>query len=186
MIAAEFARRMGGRFLQNLTHRIIYFGSGDDAGDVNRHIENDLNYLEQEVQNLTHVNQHAPTLAPQLLIWKNGVMLTELLDSYHWLAPGEALGRYVLNAIEAFDSLGDLPRDPRYDDSAVDELVANGWGAIDFSQIHYECNFDTKQARRLGAAAAANIATDHIAHHDARQTNIAWHPENGSRLIDLS
>jgi len=132
-------------------------------------------------------------------------------SGWHWKAPKEAITQYTEDILAALDTLQstqilqapEFHRDiaPTYetfwregwdaidDDSAVqivDRITqfAEGWtsGQRD-AAIQLAESFEDLRAQ---AATLERSPQLYPAHNDARQSNIAWHPEKGVKIVDWS
>ena len=134
-------------------------------------------------------------------------------DGWVWRAPNEtySLQQYLADTIEAFDTLQQLeaPVEPKYQTAIQDTystLWQEGWDAITDKSLeaivnkirHFSANWSAPRHETSEAFISAlpfikekslNIDRGQAlftAHNDARQSNIAWHPERGTRLVDWS
>jgi ADP-ribose pyrophosphatase YjhB (NUDIX family) len=134
-------------------------------------------------------------------------------DGWQWRAPKqpEALDQYIHDTLEAFNQLQLVtpPAQPEYHNSIKDTystIWEEGWDSIDdeslqriidkirgFSNKWKEEQIDLSEALIASLSDIMN-QTSHqardeqlfMAHNDARQSNIAWHPNRGTRLVDWS
>jgi len=169
-------------FIKVHTPEIYY---DDNNGTAEEYSNKDLRYLEQEADNLQYVNNHNPSLVPQLLLYKDGVMMIEVMDDCHWLAPRDALNDYVRDTMKILKGIETLPLGD-YSDSTMQGLLRENWSEVNFEKIPNGYTVNLELLRDLGATAIKGIESDRIVHHDAHQLNIGWHPERGSRLVDFS
>jgi len=134
-------------------------------------------------------------------------------DGWQWRAPKqpEALHQYIQDTIEAFDELQSVtpPTQPEYHNSINDTystIWEEGWDSIDdeslekivtkirnFSNNWNDEQIETSEALISSLPTIQNQTTHQtrnqqlfMAHNDARQSNIAWHPNRGTRLVDWS
>ena len=134
-------------------------------------------------------------------------------DGWQWRAPKqpEVLDQYIFDAIEAFDHLQQItpPAHPEYHTAINDTystIWEEGWDSIDDESLQkivvkirsFSDNWNPQQVE-LSESLIASLPeirqqTSHqtrdeelfMAHNDARQSNIAWHPDYGTRLVDWS
>jgi 8-oxo-dGTP diphosphatase len=134
-------------------------------------------------------------------------------DGWQWRAPKqpEVLNRYITDIIKAFEQLQRVspPLHPTYHEEIKDTystLLEEGWESIDSEAMEeiigkiraFSNNWSSEQTNRSEALIGAlpqmkrrmeswnrkdNV---YMAHNDARQSNIAWHPKHGTRLVDWS
>lgn len=134
-------------------------------------------------------------------------------DGWIWRAPSDErlLDSYISDTLEAFDTLQQIkpPLSPRYHEDIKDTystLWEEGWDAIDeellekitqkirqFSAEWTKEQYDASEGLinslpilRQKAMAMNRDVPLYLAHNDARQSNIAWHPTEGTRLVDWS
>ncbi len=136
-------------------------------------------------------------------------------DGWQWEAPMNASHEYVQDVLTVLKELETVPVasqlqeiDPK---GSLDRLLKKGWGKINNSeatdissriqyfgdQLHPHVLSGTEylydllapnsiEVTRSRLRTYTQIPTNTIAHFDARQNNIAWHPEKGVRLVDMS
>lgn len=134
-------------------------------------------------------------------------------EGWVWRAPNdtELYGRYVQDTIQALNELQDVtpPSSPAYHEAIKDTystLWEEGWDAIDdkkvqkiiekirqFSTQWTPEQYDASEGliHSLPIMRQKALAIDRgkplfMAHNDVRQSNIAWHPSHGTRLVDWS
>ncbi len=129
-------------------------------------------------------------------------------NGWLWRAPDDAIDSYVADCLEAFATLEQLPipSDTTAIPSALGVYYEQGWQALDHNQQVLLATFtdhtmphlrpdSQKTAGRLSEnlgnlrehALAHSLPDSYVfCHHDARQANIAWHPEHGARMVDWS
>jgi hypothetical protein len=134
-------------------------------------------------------------------------------DGWTWRAPKQpdTFEKYIFDTIKTFDSLQTItpPLQPQYHASVQDTystLWQEGWDSITertLEQIidkikEFSNNWNVKQfkvskefintlpAIREQALGLTRNEELFMAHNDARQSNIAWHPYHGTRLVDWS
>lgn len=134
-------------------------------------------------------------------------------NGWAWRAPNETelFNQYVSDTIKAFDALQNLnaPAQPEYHSSIQDTystLWQEGWDAITDENMdkivnkirHFSSAWDAEHTQtsevfiaRLPLMKEKSLTIDRhqelfMAHNDARQSNIAWHPQYGTKLVDWS
>jgi ADP-ribose pyrophosphatase YjhB (NUDIX family) len=129
-------------------------------------------------------------------------------DGWHWRAPRDSIDAYVADIFTALDRLEQIP----LPDTVLDNkgpinhmLYQLGWMQYDFfnSVQRLQILFDSWSPQfynhfrdvalelpdatyRLYQGVAPVDDATVLAHHDMRQSNIAWHPDHGARLVDWS
>jgi len=171
-------------------------------------------YLRKEAETLASLRDkgfpHIPGLS---MLYDDSLLVIEGLpesQGWHWRAPGdeELRERYIretlasLRQLESQEALQDDALTP-----SIVSFIEEGWDALDSEQQLASVR-DKIQKLQPGlhlttAAAARRLSSDieslrdttlgsdimidsALSHHDARQANIAWHPEHGVRLVDWS
>jgi hypothetical protein len=159
----------------------------DDSGTAADYAARDHELLEHEAKSLDLVNQASNDLAPRLLLFCEGVMLTEYLAHRRWLAPGASdISRYARDVLSTLDGLQNLPVAGQLHRETVDNLMARNWAEVDFSRIPFPEAEPLVNFREIGEKAIKNLVSVAPTHHDAHQNNIGWNSSSGARLIDFS
>lgn len=164
-------------------------------------------YLEKEAAVYSHLRKHSFTHIPNKHSYKHGTLILSAhheRDGWLWRAPKDnTLSAYIQDCLQAFALLETLPYDEQLDgDTTLDYLWYNSWGSkesladsLDKSVKHW-----SHKLTERNVLTARRLATHHtkyridsmpspssgISHHDARQSNIAWHPAYGSKIVDWS
>ena len=133
-------------------------------------------------------------------------------EGWTWRAPKtEHFDRYVTETLLAFSQLQrvPVPSDPAYHEhieKTHDTFWKEGWEAIDTNTIEeirariaalsaeWTPEFKAAAARLADAIPTLEQKSSTInrtpalfmSHNDARQSNVAWHPEHGVRIVDWS
>jgi len=134
-------------------------------------------------------------------------------DGWQWRAPKqpEMLDVYIQDTLEAFNQLQLItpPIQPEYHTAIKDTystIWEEGWDSIDDEALqtivakirHFSDSWSAEQMELSEALIASlpdikNQTSQQtrdeqlfMAHNDARQSNIAWHPNHGTRLVDWS
>ena len=134
-------------------------------------------------------------------------------DGWAWRAPTDKpnLEQYISNTIEAFGALQQCnsPAESNYSSPIQDTystLWQEGWDSLDDESTEqvidkirrFSANWDTPRYEiserfiaELPLIKEKSTSIDRnqplfTAHNDARQSNIAWHPQYGTRLVDWS
>lgn len=168
-------------------------------------------YLEKESATMSHLRLSGFRAIPdQSLLYENSLILQALRpeDNWHWRAPGELLEPYLVDTLTMFAELEKilLPSDTFPIEASIESFSKEGWADFDeekqhqlallFEQFQPRLNeesiatarelIDQIDALRTQARQPHKQAELVLCHHDARQSNIAWHPEHGAKLIDWS
>jgi len=134
-------------------------------------------------------------------------------DGWQWRAPRnpDEFDQYVQDTLDSFEELQRLesPATPKYHQHIQDTyttLWREGWDSIDDQSVErivnkvrqFSSNWSDEQynacEQMISNLHAIKLKSLHIrreqplfmAHNDARQSNIAWHPKHGTRLVDWS
>lgn len=172
-------------------------------------------YLQKEFALYTHLSQHGYTAIPKRFDLIDDELLAmdalPTADNWQWKAPHNALDAYTKDVLVALESLEavPLPATPLYQEAINDTYMTywvEGWDALDtdrleaarlkISELSSEWD-DQRKAEAIalqqslshlrdGALAIERDQPLYFAHNDARQSNIAWHPEHGAKLVDWS
>lgn len=165
------------------------------------------NYRSLEKQGFAHIPARVGLISDTIL----GMDYLDVKDGWQWRAPDFAIDRYLSDVLRAFDDLQQATplESPQYhtDISPTYETFwREGWDAIDddsreriknrvlelsnlwdkYKQegAHTLYNaLDTLQQRSIEINRTPAM---YMAHNDARQSNIAWHPEYGVKIVDWS
>jgi len=160
--------------------------------------------------------QHFSHIPDRVALIDDTVLAMDALhpnDGWQWRAPKqpEALDLYIQDTLDAFNRLQLVtpPVQPEYHTSIKDTystIWEEGWDSIDDKSLqnivakirHFSDSWSAKQTEMSEALIAFlpeiknqafNQTRDeqlYMAHNDARQSNIAWHPNHGTRLVDWS
>jgi 8-oxo-dGTP diphosphatase len=127
---------------------------------------------------------------------------------WQWRAPKDATDKYIRDCLNAFTTLESMPIPADTTDipSSIASYYENGWRSL--SETHFDEivsfvdnhtsllrpeSIDTvtqllRDLPTLRQRAITNPRPDSyvFCHHDARQANIAWHPDHGVKMVDWS
>ncbi len=168
-------------------------------------------YLDKEAFTMAHLRQSGYDGIPAQSVLCGDAIIMEALrpdDGWRWRAEAETLDNYVWAAAEKFARLETipLPADSFAIEPSYVSFIKEGWQTIDERVVSQLCQIlpdFLNQMTPHSQAIAQDLLTDlsslrragtqpnrfHLqafCHHDIRQSNIAWHPEHGSRLVDWS
>lgn len=169
-------------------------------------------YLQKEAKVMSHLRtqgyNHLPAhseLVSNVTLFMEGYNPE---NGWHWRAPIESTEQYINDCLEAFEQLEEQPIFPDTDEvlAPLESFHSEGWVEIDdekYSALrntaeklspHFQASTRESLEKLLADIPALRSAAQQmpaperyvLAHHDARQSNIAWHPDEGARLVDWS
>ena len=168
-------------------------------------------YLEKEAFTMAHLRQHGFTHVPDRSVLYGDTLAMDALridDGWKWRANSDTIDAYITDSLEALRALAvvPVPADSFTIDPSYESFASEGWRAFtDETRAQLEQRFIQFSPRLTQASqlTAQEMLTDlndlqHIArmprtrkplvfcHHDLRQSNLAWHPDHGSKLVDWS
>jgi len=166
-----------------------------------------LRYLEKEANVYQHLRDMQFAHIPMSHHFSDGVLLLSGLteqDGWHWKIPsGHNGAKYVVSALNALEALQSIDTHHMFDtEPSANFFWQEGWGSdksmleairshkhIWSSRLRENSN---QSLERLAMSlttvqlSAPLPVTGHISHHDIRQSNLAWHPVEGTVLVDWS
>lgn len=191
-------------------HSVFIKQTSTKYGDVKR---NRLRqYLRKEAFIISYLRCHGYSGIPSRSILRDDdTFIMETMtpnEGWLWRAKSETLDAYIKSAKEKFDELENIPLPPDTFDieSSRDSFIKEGWGSLDEQKIAKLRELSLGFLDRL-TPHSQNIAKKLLAdlptllnaggrhsdikklvfcHHDIRQSNMAWHPKRGTKLIDWS
>ena len=169
-------------------------------------------YLRKEAFTTSYLRCHGYSGIPSRSILRDDdtfIMETMTPDEgWLWRAKNETLDIYIKSAKEKFDELENIlvPPDTFDIESSRDSFIKEGWVSLDEQKIAklrelslgfldrltpHSQNITKKLLADLPALLNAGGRHSDIkklvfCHHDIRQSNMAWHPKRGTKLIDWS
>jgi len=173
-------------------------------------------YLQKEYSLFDHLAKRGYTAIPNRFdLVDDSLLAMDALhpdEGWLWDAPyDEQIDQYISDVIDALDSLQstEAPVAPTYHEDINDTYTTfweEGWDAIDddsmtaiINKIHLLSANWTDDQKALASdladflpqlrGTASQLDRDvplYMAHNDARQSNIAWHPDQGVKLVDWS
>lgn len=173
------------------------------------------NYLVKEHETYKHLESQGFKAIPRQIELIDDTLLSmehfNEEDGWYWRAPRDQLDTYVTDAFASFDALqATAPiKNPSYAEDVAptyETFWQEGWDAIDddltrtiidritefsgqWQPHHQAAAFELIEALPNLREHASMIQRDQAlypAHNDARQSNIAWHATEGSKLVDWS
>jgi hypothetical protein len=166
-----------------------------------------LRYLEKEYQVYRYLHDNKYIHIPDEHHYKDGVLVLNGLrveDGWHWKIPASTHSEaYITSILQALDTLESISTDAMFDNEpSVQFFWEKGWGSKDSVLEAIETHHGKwgsllrKETEKDLAELAHSIDLirlttppkigSHISHHDIRQSNIAWHPEHGTVVVDWS
>lgn len=169
-------------------------------------------YLRKEAFTMSYLRCHGYSGIPHRSILRDDdTFIMETMTSnegWLWRAKNETLDAYVKSAKEKFNELENIPLPPDTFDieSSRDSFIKEGWASLDEQKIAKLRELSLGFLNRLtphsqnitkkllaDLPALLNTRGRHgdikklvFCHHDIRQSNMAWHPKRGTKLIDWS
>lgn len=195
----------GEKLVFSKAHRDENFTDADKA-------ERSKLYLQKEADVMAHLRTKGFSAVPEYSILLDSNLLMEAFEpanDWRWRAPKDAtVAHYIADTLKAFDELEALPLSSETFDIEPSYLSfrKEGWESMnervlttlrERAEAFYPRMNETSQVsgrqllesidelRREGLqphAPERYVAS----HHDARQSNLAWHPDHGVRVIDWS
>lgn len=178
-----------------------------DLFTIDKKRDESLRYLAKEAEVYSHLRNHSFRHIPAEHHFKDGVLLLSGLrdtDGWHWKIPvGEHARTYIRSVLTALDTLQSTPTHTMFDtEPSVDYFWQTGWGT-DKSMVNAVATYHEKWGSALHPGTKHSLAklnasiddirlhappkiSTHMSHHDIRQSNLAWHPELGTVIIDWS
>lgn len=178
-----------------------------DADKANR----SYTYLEKEALTMAHVRQHDFNGVPGRSMLVHNSLLMEALrpeDGWQWRAPTDAVDAYINDTLSIFNHLETVPvaADSFDIEPSYTSFIKEGWWALDdeaIAALHTRAQDFMPHLTPDSQASAIDMFSDLpllqkagseprpidtlvFCHHDVRQSNLAWHPNHGSKLVDWS
>lgn len=176
--------------------------------------ERSKKYLQKENHIYQHVAVYHPTILPHSvrMVEDHSIVMQALTaeDGWQWRAPAGDFDRYVQDVMEHLKQLQMIPlpdekfhshMNPTYDTHKIE-----GWDTINdlslaaiiakMHEFHPKLRPDFQATALNMANSLPTLAYDAMAivepdelffcHHDFRPANLAWHPTEGTRIVDWS
>lgn len=173
--------------------------------------ERSFTYLEKEARTMAHLREHGFCGVPERSTLHVNTLIMDALTpeaGWQWHAETETVKDYVGSALELFSELEEvpIPRDAFPIEPSYDSFIREGWQSFD-DIMHEKLEqrlhdflphlrpHSQETVRKLFAdlpslqrAGLEPHAPERLVfcHHDVRQSNLAWHPKHGTRLVDWS
>ena len=168
-------------------------------------------YLAKEAATMAHLRHCGYGGVPARSVLHDDALIMDALspeDGWRWRAEADTLDEYVRSAAETFRKLETMPMpaDSFDIEPSHTSFMKEGWWALDDGVIDtlsrivptfmdrltphsqnaaVELLADLPDLRRAGMQ-PRHVDNLVFCHHDIRQSNMAWHPEYGTKLIDWS
>ena len=169
-------------------------------------------YLRKEAFTISYLRCHGYSgIPPRSILRDDDTFIMETMtpnEGWLWRAKSETLDAYIKSAKEKFDELENIPLPPDTFDieSSRDSFIKEGWASLDEQKIAklrelslgfldrltpHSQNIAKKLLADLPALLSAGSRHSDLkklvfCHHDIRQSNMAWCPKRGTKLIDWS
>lgn len=172
-------------------------------------------YLVKEHSTYEHLRKNGFTAIPEEFTLLEDTLLAmnhlSQDEGWTWQAPEENNLRYIEDVLSSLDTLQTIqPINPETTQhnvsSSYETFWREGWDAMDDAMIkkiikrvseltgswhlahkkHASQLVHSLQSIRLHSTTIDRNPSMYFSHNDARQSNIAWHPENGTRIVDWS
>jgi hypothetical protein len=168
-------------------------------------------FLDKEARVYNHLENHDFTHIPKLELYDENMLVLRGLTSqkgWHWRTPNNQLQQeqYILDVLASFKALESVPpmKTNHQDEVSLDTFYNYGWDKLHDintsnlvsnnlvrwrNSLHPETPRSALQLAKFAQTLAVkriNIQKNVFNHHDARQSNIAWHPEYGVKIVDWS
>lgn len=168
-------------------------------------------FLEKEYRLYCHLSENKYTHIPKYVDYAENILVLQGLtktNGWYWRAPKDKLnyGKYAEDVLTALKELEPIPCHTRnsIDEVAIDVFYNNGWDILHELDIQklissgiskWSDSFHpdtTTSAKKMLNLVDTLIVKRHqinssvLNHHDARQANIAWHPNFGTAVVDWS
>lgn len=169
-------------------------------------------YLQKEADVMAHLRTNEFTAVPKYSLLLDSTLLMDAFSPDHdwrWRAPKDAtIAHYITDTLQAFEALEAMPlMNETFDiEPSYQSFKHEGWEALDESTLKILSERATlffprmnETSQRAAKELMSNLATlreeglarytpeRYVAsHHDARQSNIAWHPKHGVKVVDWS
>lgn len=177
---------------------------------------NSRQYLEKEAAYMRHIQEVAGEAVPQVHGVVDDALVLESLSQergWYWRAPQNEDQReqYIQDVLGVFEQIEHAPVIPRRlidSQPALDVFLKDGWQALPKKKpklikkaSDWRSQLSSENQRYFArlmndmmfiepAEVAQNLSKLNkkqvLSHHDARQANIAWHPDHGVKIVDWS
>ncbi|OYX37865.1 hypothetical protein B7Z00_02740 [Candidatus Saccharibacteria bacterium 32-50-10] len=161
-------------------------------------------YLHKEHHVYQQLSDTSPHTPDHIELTNDSTLLLEAYDprdGWQWKAPLDITERrrYIHEVIEALRTIEPARYEPFVDvKPSYHTIIDEGWGAYPTARTRIIEKLHRSSVE--GARALADSLDElyertqhlpspeltHFAHYDVRQSNIAWHPEHGVRIVDWS
>lgn len=178
--------------------------------DIDR-AQHSYEYLEKEALTMAHLRRHGFSAIPERSVLYVDTLSMDALQEeagWKWRAEPDSIDAYITDSLAIFRALEatPVPADSFSIEPSYESMRTEGWWTFtdetvaqleqrlrQFAPRLTEASRATAQQlldeiNDLHQSATAPRTTSHFVfcHHDVRQSNLAWHPEHGSKLVDWS
>lgn len=172
-------------------------------------------YLVKEYSTYEHLRRHGFTSIPEEFTLLEDTLLAmnhlSQAEGWIWQAPEENNLRYIEDVLSSLNTLQTIqPIDPSLTEhnisASYETFWREGWDVMDDTVIekvikrvneltsnwhpihkeHASQLVHSLQSIRLHSTKIDRNPNMYFSHNDARQSNIAWHPKKGTRIVDWS
>lgn len=183
------------------------FKQFDDTDRANRSYQ----YLEKEAFTMAHLRRHNFSHIPSHSALYGDTLAMDALqaeDGWQWRAQPETIHAYIADSLAMFETLEHIPipADSFTIEPSYESFTHEGWRTLTdetkekITERLYQFlpRLDAKTQLTAQSMVDAIDTLQHahmtpretpsfvFCHHDVRQSNLAWHPEHGSKLVDWS
>lgn len=166
--------------------------------------EHSRSYLRKEHHVYQTLNGQTPYIPRNVELRGDHTLLLEAYDprdGWVWRAPAnpEARSWYIESVLQAINELENIPY-KSFDavNPSYPSIEHEGW--VSYPKFRGEVIAKLRKSRHKDSDSLADVLDDlyrqaqetptpeltHFAHFDMRQSNLAWHPEHGVRIVDWS
>lgn len=179
----------------------------DDVDRANR----SYHYLEKEASTMAHLRQYGFAHVPDSSALYGDTLAMNALrteDGWQWRANPGIIDAYIADSLTALQQLETMPvpADSFAIEPSYESFIKEGWRSLTeetkvklgqrYQQFMPRLNQSSQETAgemiaNLDKLQAITSIPDTpsklvFCHHDLRQSNLAWHPEGGSKFVDWS
>ena len=165
-------------------------------------------YLEKEAFTMAHLRVNGFRALPERSRWQARTLAMDALlpeAGWQWRAQTATIDEYVQSAVTAFAQLETMPvpADTFAIEPSYESFMREGWRALNEETLRAVTQAFLPRLTDVSRASARDLLADVpdlrqaglqprqperfvFCHHDVRQSNLAWHPTHGTKLVDWS
>lgn len=170
-----------------------------------------LSYIKKEADVMAHLRQSGYGHLPSNSLYSDGKLLMDAIrveDGWRWQIDQEFVDTQLLRVLDSFAALETIPLPPStYDvEDSYESFIQEGWRVFT-DETHQTlaatyAGAEAQLPKRFQSTARELLQSVPVlqdiagvlpkpealvfCHHDARESNFAWHPEKGIKIIDWS